>query len=541
MRRWNGWGDESNNMALPKSAYAMLAELLGESQPLADASLESVLAQVPPSRLKQSHPLIDTDPEVRLRHARGQSLPDWLAMRSGEFGFFPDGVAFVQTSQQVAELLQLASAQDWLVIPYGGGTSVVGHITTPQADKPILVLSLEHMNRLLDFDEQSQIATFGAGTNGPALEAQLAAKGYTLGHFPQSWELSSVGGWVVTRSSGQQSLGYGRIEQLFAGGKVETFAGSWDIGNLPASAAGMDLREILMGSEGRIGVLTEVKLRVSKLPEVERFFVAFGSDWQSAYNAVCELVQSKVPLNMLRLSNPTETFTGMRLSVAEEHIGKLDKILKWLGAGEDKCMLTYGISGSALQVKQYQKQLKKIFKRHKIVRVASAILGEKWRHGRFKFPYLRHPLWEMGYAVDTFETALNWSLVNDYIQDAEQSVREALADEGERVHVFTHLSHVYSQGSSAYTTYLFRVGKDYQSTLLRWQKLKAAASAAIVRHGGTISHQHGVGRDHAPYLQAEKGAQGMAVMRSIVEHFDSQARLNPDVLISQEHRQAHHD
>ncbi len=242
MRRWNGWGDEATVVELPAHGAAFLENLVGSGQRLKDATLEQVLAQVPESRLSLRHPLISVDAEVRVRHARGQSLPDWLAMRSGEFGVFPDGVALPETAAQIRELMAWAREQDAIVIPYGGGTSVAGHINPVESAKPVLTLSLERMTQLLDLDEQSQIATFGPGANGPQVEAQLRARGYTLGHFPQSWELSTLGGWVASRSSGQQSLRYGRIEQLFAGGKVETFAGTLEIPTFPASAAGPDLR-----------------------------------------------------------------------------------------------------------------------------------------------------------------------------------------------------------------------------------------------------------------------------------------------------------
>jgi len=209
MRRWNGWGEEHTEMPLAAKGAQFLHRILGSGQVLPLASLDSVIKQVPPSRLP-AHPLISADPELRIRHARGQSLPDWLAMRSGQFGTFPDAVALPQSAEQIRELLAFAKAQDALVIPYGGGTSVAGHINPPASDKPVLTISLERMNRLLELDTTSHIATFGAGANDPQVESQLRAKGYRLGHFPQSFELATVGGWIASRSSGQQSLGYGR-------------------------------------------------------------------------------------------------------------------------------------------------------------------------------------------------------------------------------------------------------------------------------------------------------------------------------------------
>ena len=221
MRRWNGWGDDGNSYAVKPNARQFIVDKLGHSQCLPEASLTDVIACVPASRLAE-HPLLDRDPEQRVRHARGQSLPDWLAMRSGQYGHFPDAVAFPVSAEQVRQLLDHAVAVNALVIPYGGGTSVVGHITPPQSERPVITINMSRISSLLNLDETSRLATFGAGVAGPELEAQLRARGYMLGHFPQSFELSTLGGWIASRSSGQQSLHYGRIEQLFAGESMLT-------------------------------------------------------------------------------------------------------------------------------------------------------------------------------------------------------------------------------------------------------------------------------------------------------------------------------
>ncbi|MEO8983998.1 MAG: FAD-binding oxidoreductase [Rhodanobacter sp.] len=529
MRRWNGWGDDTVAMELPAGAAAFLASLIGPGTRLPDADLAQVLAAVPPSRLP-SHPLIITSAEDRVRHARGQSLPDWLAMRSGEFGVFPDGVAYPETTAHIRELLAWAGIHNVVVIPYGGGTSVVGHIT-PRADaRPILTLSLERMNQLVDADEASLLATFGAGANGPQVESQLRARGFTLGHFPQSWELSTLGGWVAARSSGQQSLRYGRIEQLFAGGTLETFAGPLTIPTFPASAAGPDLREIVLGSEGRFGVISQVKVRITRLPEQESFYAVFLPDWVRALNAVRELVQARVPLSMLRLSNAVETQTQLMLAGKPRPIAWLEKYLAMRGADDGKCMLTFGITGNRRQNAASLRQAKKRLKHFGGV-FTGTLLGSKWADHRFAFPYLRDSLWSAGYAVDTLETATDWSNVDDLLQRVESSLRDTLTPTGERVHAFTHLSHAYGEGCSLYTTYVFRPGASYAEALSRWQQLKHAASQAIVEHRGTISHQHGVGHDHAPYLHVEKGDLGMATLRALSAHFDPEQRLAPGVLI----------
>ncbi|WP_442109120.1 FAD-binding oxidoreductase [Pseudomonas sp. NUPR-001] len=531
MRRWNGWGDATTVVELPAQGAGFLAARVGAGAALPDASLDTALARVPASRLA-AHPLYSVETHDRLLHARGQSLPDWLALREGRLGTYPDAVAFPQSAEQVRELLALAEAQNLCLIPYGGGTSVAGHINPPTSTRPVLTVSLARMNRLLDLDEQSLLATFGPGATGPQVESQLRARGYTLGHFPQSWELSTLGGWVASRSSGQQSLRYGRIEQLFAGGTLETFAGPLEIASFPASAAGPDLREVVLGSEGRFGIISEVKVRVCALPADERFYGVFLPDWKRALQAIRELAQARVPLSMLRLSNTVETETQLALAGHPQQIAWLEKYLALRGAGAGKCLLTFGVTGNrqqnALSLRQARKHLKAfggVF--------TGTLLGKKWAQNRFRFPYLRENLWNAGYVVDTLETATDWSNVDNLLTRIESSLRDGLAAEGERVHVFTHLSHVYGEGSSIYTTYVFRPAESYAATLARWQALKHAASQTIVDNHGTISHQHGVGKDHAPYLLREKGALTLDALQVLSQHFDPAGRLNPGTLLQE--------
>lgn len=533
MRRWNGWGDDQFSLELPAEGHAFLGEQIGQGQPLSDASLDAVCARVPKTRLPSdpaTGSLIDVSPETRVRHARGQSLPDWLAMRSGDIGRFPDGVALPRTSDDVQALLRYARQHGVQLIPYGGGTSVAGHINPADTDKPVLTVSLANMNQLTDLDPESQIATFGAGTPGPLVESQLRAHGYTLGHFPQSFELSTIGGWVASRSSGQQSLRYGRIEQMFAGGRIETLKGTLQIPTIPASSAGPDIREMILGSEGRMGIITEVKVRISELPDHESFHVAFFPDWDRARTACRKLVQQRTQLSMLRLSNPVETETQLALAGHPALIGLLERFLAFRGAGQGKCMMTFGVTGTQRQCKAVLTQARAICKEYSGVYTGTR-MGEKWAEKRFTMPYLREALWQIGYAVDTLETATDWSNVDKLMNLIESNLREGLSDEQERTHVFTHLSHFYGQGCSIYTTYVFRVGDNYEQTLQRWQQLKHSTSELIVNNGGTISHQHGVGKDHAPYLPVEKGELGIEAIRALCHQFDPDTLLNPKTLV----------
>ncbi|MBL4941511.1 MAG: FAD-binding oxidoreductase [Colwellia sp.] len=546
MKRWNGWGDEKNNFGfeLTKTSQDYIENILGKSSPLPEITLDEAIAKVPESRAPH-HKLINTDAEVRLRHCRGQSVPDWLATHSGDFGTFPDGVAFPETTIDVQELLQFAKQKNLVIIPYGGGTSVCGHINPDEDERPIITVALSKMNTLIHFDKESQIATFGAGTLGPDVEKQLAQHGYTLGHFPQSWELSTVGGWVASRSSGQQSLRYGRIEKMFAGGTIETLQNTLEIPTFPASSAGPDIREMILGSEGRMGIITEVKLRVTKIAEQEDFYVAFFPNWQVGLHATREIVQSGVQLSMMRLSNEVETASHLKLAGHDTAVKYLEKYLKLRGIaknvassnGNGKTMFTFGITGSKAQCKSALKITKQFIRQHKGVYIGTA-LGKHWQHSRFRSPYLRQGFWDTGIVVDTMETCLDWSAVPNAVKGMESDIANALTTTptldnavAEKIHVFTHLSHFYGQGCSVYTTYLFRMDKDYDKTMARWLKLKSAGAEAIVKHGGTISHQHGVGKDHAPYLAAEKGELGIKAITELCQLFDPEQQMNPGKLV----------
>ena len=530
MRRWNGWGDDATSMSLGPAALAMMAARLGPARPAPDATRESMLAQVPPSRLP-AHALIHTDASARLGMALGESYGDWIRKRFGAVPPVPDGVAFVESSEQVRELLDLAHAQNWIVIPFAGGTSVSGHLDCPLGERPVLSINLSRMNRLLHLEPSSQLATFGAGTPGPLVEAQLRAQGYTLGHFPQSFEYSTVGGWVVTRSSGQQSLRYGRIEQLFAGGRLEAPVGTLSLPTLPAASAGPDLRELVLGSEGRLGVLTEATLRVSPLPEHESFHALFFPRWDAAEAAVRELVQRRLPLSMLRLSNGIETETNLTLAGHERVVGLLQRYLGWRGCSEDKCMLMLGVTADRRTARHALAQARALLARHGGVYIGTA-MGSKWAANRFKGPYLRNTLWDQGYSVDTIETAVDWPQVKKLMLAMEQTARDVFARYGEPVHAFTHLSHVYPQGSSIYSQFVWATAAGgFGPNLQRWRQLKAAVADTIAAHGGTVSHQHGVGRDHAAHLQDEKGALGMSTLAELCRHFDPKKIMNPGKLL----------
>lgn len=528
MKRWQGWGNTQTHYPLPDSAREYLQDILGPLPKIPLASLESILAQVPESDLPH-HTLVDVQAETRLRHARGQSLPDWVALSHNRIAAFPDGVAFPEQSSDVADLLAYAREQGATVIPYGGGTSVVGHINPIPGDGPVLTISLERLNKLKEFDEVSHLAEFEAGVTGPELERCLAQHGYTLGHFPQSFEYSTLGGWIASRSSGQQSYYYGRIEQLFAGGEVHTPRGILELPAYPASAAGPDLREWVLGSEGRMGIIASAKVRVRPRPQQEGFFGVFFPTWESGSDAVRAITQSRIDVSMLRLSNPIETETTLILS-GKSWIDLADRGLRLIGQGDQRCLLIFGVTGSPQGTALAKRMTRAICRSFGGVFVGQ-IAGRTWEKSRFYSPYLRNTLWEAGVAIDTLETALPWSQVREASRAIPTAIQTAITGFGEKALVMTHLSHIYHDGASIYTTFLFRRTEDPDQLLERWAAMKGAASRAIQDFGGTISHQHGVGWDHKGYLPREKGPLGIEAIQAAAKLFDPSGILNPGKLI----------
>ena len=296
---------------------------------------------------------------------------------------------------------------------------------------------------------------------------------------------------------------YGRIEQMFAGGRIETLKGTLDIPTFPASSAGPDLREFFLGTEGRMGIITEVKARVTPLPEQESFHVLFFPTWEAGLAAVREIVQNKMQLSMMRLSNRMETITQLKLAGGARVIALLEKFLDMRGAGDDKVMFTFGVTGSRGQCKSALRLTRKISKRHGGVGAGPA-LGKKWEHSRFRSPYLRHGLWESGYAVDTMETAIDWVGFRRRLTEYRQiSPTRCRMKEKPCMRLRTFL--ICTARAPVFTRPIYSaVASTYEETYDRWKKLKAAGAEAIVRFGGTISHQHGVGKDHANTCPSKK-------------------------------------
>ncbi|WP_259401016.1 FAD-binding oxidoreductase [Microbispora sp. H13382] len=519
---WSGWGDPAKAAELPAPVRDLLAELLGVRAPAVPAATFGEVrlppVALPPPVLAALATVVGdehvrADDDARIRHTRGKSTPDLLLMRAGDASDAPDAVVLPGSHDEVAAVLRLCAEHRVAVVPFGGGTSVVGGLVAARHGfAGVVALDLARLNRLVSVDPVSMVAELEPGLRAPQAEQLLAGHGLTLGHFPQSYEYATLGGFAAARSSGQASAGYGRFDDMVAGLTVATPRGTLEIGRAPRSAAGPDLRQVFLGSEGALGVITSLRLRVHRTPAVRAYEGwRFGS-FAAGTAAVRRLAQEGPPPTVLRLSDETETMVG------------LAKPADLGAAGRDSgCLLVAGFEGAPGDVAHRRDRAAAVLAEAGGVHLGPEP-GEKWAQGRFSAPYLRDSLLAAGATVETLETAGFWSNL-PRLYDA---VRLALLGALGSPLVMCHISHVYATGASLYFTVVTAQTAD---PLAQWAAAKHAANEAIVQAGGTISHHHGVGRDHREAYAAEIGDLGGEILRGIKERLDPAGILNPGVLI----------
>ncbi len=410
-------------------------------------------------------------------------------------------------------------------MPFGGGTSVVGGVRPDAgARSGVVAISFDRMAELLEVDTVSGTARVQPGMTGPVLERLLAARGLTWGHVPQSWERASIGGYVATRSAGQSSTGYGRSDATVEAMVVATPRGTLRLGRAPSSAAGPDLRALFLGSEGVLGIITEVTLRVRRAPSTRWFEAIMLPDLESGLAAFRELAQSRASADVMRLSDLAETRATMHMSGPTGRTASAMAAYLKVRRVTDGTMAILGWDGtSASQVRARRSMAFDVLRRHGAASLGRGA-GESWLRHRFEGPYLRDTLMDQGYLVETLETATSWS----GLAELREAVTGALARSLGHSYVMAHVSHVYETGASLYITALASADPDQAA---RWRAAKHAASEVIVAHRATITHHHGIGRDHAPWLEAEVGPVGVDLLRTVKAHLDPDGILNPGVLL----------
>jgi alkyldihydroxyacetonephosphate synthase len=522
--------------SLPKTARRYLARELGWTpRPTPPVAVEHI--RVAPSRLPDAartalvellgEENVRTDRETRLRRAGGKSYLDLLRRREGDASDAPDAVVLPGTTEQTAALLALCSDLGVVVVPFGGGTSVVGGLAgTDPDDRPSVSLDLSRMASVQSLDVPSSLVTVGPGMRGPALEEALSREGLTFGHLPQSWEFATLGGYAATRSAGQNSTGVGRFDELVAGLTLATPSGVLELGHPPATAAGPDLLGLALGSEGTLGVITELRLRVRPKPATCAYEGWSFRTWATGLAALQRLARHDLLPDIVRLSDGDETRANL-LMAAGTGARLLRRTLKARGHG-DGCMLVLGWEGLPALVKARTKAASSLLRDCGAIRLGSRV-GESWKSHRFQAPYLRDTLMDAGLLVETLETAATWTALPTVYDAVRRALRETLTRDGRAPLVMSHVSHGYPTGASLYVTVL--ADRDDALPIQQWLTAKRAATDALLAAGGTLTHHHAVGADHRPWMEREIGPLGVEVLRAVKQRLDPQGICNPGVLL----------
>ncbi len=531
--KWWGWGDPARRIELGTEALATLRAELGEAEPDARPALEEVAlpaARPVPKAVVDAvgRDAVLSGAEDRLRRAAGRGYPDLVRLRSGRLDDAPDAVVLPGTRTEVARVLEACARERVAVVPFGGGTSVVGGVD-PAAVGFDCVISLD-LGRLVEVsvDQRSLTATLGPGLRGPDAERALAERGVTLGHFPQSFEYATVGGFAATRSAGQASSGYGRFDALVSSIALTAPVGEIRTLETPHTAAGPALRELVVGSEGALGVITEVTARVRPVPERRRYEGWMAADFEAGIEIVRSLAQADALPDVVRVSDQAETRTSLALAgTGGAKRALMDAYLR-LRRRAGGCIVICGWEGEREAIERRRGLAARRLRAGGAVSLGSAP-GRAWERGRYDGPYLRDELLDLGYVAETLETAHTWTGLPGLYDGVASAIATSLVDQGTPGLVMCHLSHAYRDGASLYYTFLAR--RRPGAELEQWRAVKSAASEAIARAGGTITHHHGVGRDHLPYMRAEIGDLGIESLRAVKDRLDPTGIMNPGKLV----------
>lgn len=540
--KWNGWGWADHHYdlhgrdtefwrfvktTLELDDLRATPSLTLEQLPLADSyalgdALGSLSAIVGASNVK-------TDRFERAFHAVGKSYHDLLRLRAGHLPGAPDAVVYPGNADEVRRLLEWAAASHWAVVPYGGGSSVTGGVeAAAEGYAGVLTVDTTRLSRILEVDGIAQTASVEAGIYGPELERQLRSRGFTLGHFPQSFEFSTLGGWIAARGSGQQCNRYGSADKFLVSARLATPTGMMSTLEVPKSAAGPDMNHLVAGSEGILGIITDATVRLRSLPKKRDYRGYLFPSFAAGVAAIREMNQADLQLAMARLSDADETYFYSKFS----SLGKRNPIKSFLtkrflsmkGMGERPCLMLVGAEGGEELVDFTATAARRICESNRGLHLGTRP-GDKWYEGRFEMPYLRDPIMDHGIGVDTLETATSWSNLTHLHAAVQHGIREGLMGSGGKPIVMAHVSHSYRDGASLYFTFIFN--RDEDAPIAQWWRVKRAASDAIMENGGTISHHHGVGVDHLEWMPAEKGNLGLAMLRAAKNEVDPHHVLNP--------------
>jgi len=474
---------------------------------------------------------VSTDDMLRVIHTYGKSLRDLVRIRSNMIKRSPDVVVYPADEAEVQQVVDAAVAANAVIIPFGGGSNIASSLEPlPEEKRTIISLDLGRLRKVIDIDADSGLARIEAGAQGPDLEEQLNKQGWTIGHFPDSFTHSTVGGWVATRSSGMQSDKYGDIADIARGLRVVRPGGVLVLRPLPSTSSGPSVREMILGSEGRLGVITEVTVQVHRVPAKRDVYAYFFPNWKSGIAAMQEISESDAAPSITRISDARET--GFSLATSKDRKGfdkflagtVLPGLMKSKGwTLEDICLSFIGYEGSVSHAKRQKKLVDAIVKKHGGMGVGTGP-GILYDQKKFDTPYLRDFLLDMGAAGDVSETAAPWSKLVALHEAVYAAANKAYDEIGIKGWIMSHLSHSYHSGACLYFTFAFVFDKD---PIGEYDRVKSAIQQAFVDNHGTISHHHGVGLEHAPWLEQDISVEGVKVMRGLVGAADPKKNFNP--------------
>jgi alkyldihydroxyacetonephosphate synthase len=548
--KWWGWGQEGVEFSHEdKPALApFIEQAIGvdvRRKTAAPVPFEALPVREPklPTNLRQgleeavAAGFVSTEALDRVVHARGKSLRDLILQRSGDLGRIPDAVVRPGSEEEVVAILSAAVAADAVVIPFGGGSSISGSLAAPaDEERPVVSVDLERLDRVLEIDSASRLARVQAGVFGPRLEEQLAALGYTFGHFPDSFPHSTLGGWIATRSSGMQSDRYGDIADMVKGLRVVTPSGMLVTRPVPATSTGPSVRQMVLGSEGRLGIITEASVQVRRIPEQRTILGYLFPTFADGLAAMQDLAASDHSVSVTRVSDANETQFSFAMQVRPTLLDKLQStalktyLRHRLGFDSDQtCLAFIGYEGSERHVRRQRHDVGRLVKRHGGLCVGSSP-GAVYDQKKFDIPYIRDFLLDRGAVGDVSETATTWSDLLHVYDAVITAAHEAFATVAVQGYVMCHLSHSYHAGACLYFTFAFKATSQHEM-LAEYEVVKSAIQQAFVDNGATLSHHHAVGTEHAEWLEQDISAPGVEMLRALFDGTDPGRHLNPGKIV----------
>jgi alkyldihydroxyacetonephosphate synthase len=548
--KWWGWGEEG--LAFTHRDKPALAPFIEQSIGVdvrvnGAAPINFDLLRIPepnlPAELRREleravgEGFVSSDPLDRVVHSRGKSLRDLIRQRQGELARLPDVIVRPADEDEVSATVRAALLADAVMIPFGGGSSISGSLEAQTGEsRPVISVDLERLDQVLDIDAGSRLARVQAGVFGPHLEEQLAARGYTFGHFPDSFPHSTLGGWIATRSSGMQSDRYGDIADMVKGLRVVTPAGLLVTRPVPAASNGPSVREMVLGSEGRLGIITEATVHVRRIPERRTILGYLFPTWADGLEAMRDLAGSEYSASVTRVSDANETQFSFAMRVNPTTVDKLQSValqnyLRRRRGFDPKhmCLSFIGYEGSERHVAAQRRAVGRLVKRHGGVCIGSSP-GVLYDQKKFDIPYIRDFLLDRGAPGDVSETATTWSNLMPLYDAVTAAANRAFAELGVQGYVMCHLSHSYHAGACLYFTFAFGASTD-DSMLAEYEVVKSAIQQAFVDNGATLSHHHAVGTEHAQWLLEDISAPGVAMLGALFDGFDPGRHLNPGKIV----------